>query len=72
MHQRPRMGERAASVRQLGGTTERHPGLGGQPYRNGQVVRRADARGTCIACNYLRNSVRISGFPLSATNTAAV
>ena len=30
-----------------------------RPCKNGHVIRRADAKGTCIGCNYLRNSARI-------------
>ena len=42
-----------------------------QPCRNGHVIRRADAKGTCMACNYLRTSAPISRSTFSGTNIAA-
>jgi hypothetical protein len=41
-----------------------------RPCRKGHVLRRADGKATCVACNYLRNSAHIpnhgSHDPLSA------
>jgi hypothetical protein len=33
-----------------------------RPCKHGHLERRADTKGTCAACTYLRNSARISRF----------
>jgi hypothetical protein len=43
-----------------------------RPCQHGHLERRADARGTCITCHYLRHSPRIVRSSLSVTNTTAL
>ena len=59
--------ERAAAAR-VSGLQE---SICDRPCRNGHAIRRADAKGTCIVCNYLRTSARITRSTFSATNITA-
>jgi hypothetical protein len=42
-----------------------------RPCRHGHVERRADDKGTCVACHYLRHSTRIVRSPWAEIGTAA-